>query len=106
MTEVILRKFRFKPATRQEWMDWCQELNRRRDEVTQTLRSEGVLVEHCFLAADEDGIYYFVEAEDLERAQNAANTSRHPLDEEHRRHRRASVEEAEELRCLFYFKNR
>ena len=106
MTEVALRKFRFKRDKRQEWMDWCQELNRRRDEVLATLRNEGVMVEACFLSPDEDCVYYFMQAQSFDKARKASSTSQYPIDEEHRRHRRASVEEAERLRCLFYFENR
>ncbi len=39
MTEVMLRKFRFKRDKKQEWMDWCRELTRRQDEVLETLRN-------------------------------------------------------------------
>lgn len=106
MTEVALGKFRIKPDRKQEWIKWCEELNRRRDEVLETLRNEGVLVEACFLSPDEDCIYYFMEAENFEKARKAYRASPYPIDEEHRRHRRASMEEVEELRCLFYFKNR
>ncbi len=105
MTEVALRKFRFKPDKKQEWMDWCRELNRRREEVLETLRNEGVVVEACFLSPNEDCIYYFMAAESFDKAHTAFATSQYPIDEEHRRHRRASVEEVETLRCLFFFEN-
>lgn len=105
MSEVSLRKFRFKRDKKQEWMDWCQELNARHADVLETLRNEGVSVEACFLSPDEDCIYYFIEAEDFEKAEKAYRGSHYPIDEEHRRHKRASVEELGALRCLFYFKN-
>ena len=105
MTEVMLRKFRFKRDKKQEWMDWCRELTRRQDEVLETLRNEGVLMEACFLAPDEESVYYFLEVEDFEKALKAYDASPYPLDEEHRRHKGASMEEVAKLRCLFYFKN-
>jgi L-rhamnose mutarotase len=105
MTEVALRKFRFKRDKKQEWMDWCRELNRRQDEVLETLRNEGVSVEACFLSPDEDCVYYFLEVENFEQAHKAYSASQYPIDEEHRRHKRASMEEVGMLRCLFYFKN-
>jgi hypothetical protein len=106
MTDVALWKYRFKPDKRQEWMEWCQELNRRREEVLETLRNEGVRVEACFLSADEDCIYYFIEAESFEKAHAAFRASRYPIDGEHRRHKTGSVGEVEALQCLFHFENR
>src|SRR5215467_13530106 len=104
MTEVILRKFRFKRGKKQEWMDWCRELIRRQDEVLETLRNEGISMEACFLAPD-DCLYYFLEVEDFEKALQAYDASQYPIDEEHRRRKAASIEEVGKLRCLFYFKN-
>lgn len=63
-------------------------------------------MEACFLSPDEDCIYYFMEAESLEKARKASSSSQYPIDEEHRLRRRASVEEVEKLEMLFYFENR
>ena len=102
MAEIELRKFRFKPGKKQEWIDWSGELNRRRDEVLETLRNEGVLMEACFLSHDDDCIYYFIVAESFDKARAAFSTSKYPIDKEHGRHKRASVEEVEKLKCLFH----
>ncbi len=105
MAEVVLRKFRFQRDKKHEWLDWCQELTRRRVEVLETLRNEGVLMEACFLSPEEDSVYYFLEVEDFEKALKAYDASPYPLDEEHGRHKAASLEETAKLKCLFYFKN-
>ncbi len=106
MAQIELRKFRFKSGKKQEWIDWSGEMNRRREEVLQTLRNEGVLLEACFLSLEEDCIYYLIAAESFDKARAAFETSRYPIDEEHRRHKGGSVEEVGKLRCLFHFENR
>lgn len=106
MAEIELRKFRFKPGKKQEWTDWSGELNRRRDEVLETLRNEGVLIEACFLSLEDDCIYYFIAAESFDKARAAFDSSQYPIDEEHLRHKTGSVEEVEKLKCLFHFENR
>src|SRR5579859_899582 len=106
MSEARLLKFRFKPDGKEKWLEWSGVLRRRSHEVFETLRNEGVIAEACFLSPAEDAVYYFVAAEDLERAERAAQRSTYVIDLEHMRVKAAALERVERLECLFFFDNR
>jgi len=106
VAQVTLAKFRFKPGGKQRWLDWCDELKRRSGEVVETLRNEGVAVEACFLSVNEDAVYYFVEAEDFDRAQRALQRSPYTIDRQHIDVKVAALEAVEPLTCLFHFEHR
>lgn len=106
MTEVKLVKFRFKSGKKKIWLDWSEELKRRKDEVIATLKNEGVLSESCFISEDGEEVYYFMEAEDFEKAKKAIEKSTRPIDEDHKKAREASLEKIEVLKSLFHFENR
>ena len=106
MAEVRLVKYRIKPDCRKRWLAWSKELKRRSEEVFQTLRDEGVVVEACFLSPEEDALYYFVAAEDLEQAERTAQHSKHIIDQEHTKVKSAALERIARLECLFFFDNR
>lgn len=106
MTHVRLVKLRFKAGQGQTWLDWCEELKRRKNEVVETLKNEGVLSEACFLSEDEQCVYYFMEAEDFEKGRAAFEKSQHPIDAEHKAKRTQSLERVGELKELFHFENR
>ena len=105
MSQVRLVKLRFKPGKKQIWLDWCEQLKKRTAEVMETLRKEGTLSESCFVSQDGESLFYFMEAEDLERAKQAVQNSTLKIDEEHREARLASLEFVEELSPLFHFRN-
>lgn len=106
MAEVRLVKFRFKPDGRKKWLAWSEELKRRAEEVFQTLRDEGVVVEACFLAPEEDAVYYFVAAENLAQAEQTWRRSPHVIDREHMQAKSTALEPGVPLECLFFFDNR
>jgi L-rhamnose mutarotase len=68
MTEVALFSFHIKPGRKVAWLKCCDEVKNRREEVVRTLKNEGVVSESCFLSKDETVIYYYMEAENLEKA--------------------------------------
>lgn len=43
MTQVKLVKMKLKEGNDQIWLDWCEELKQRKNEVIETLKNEGVL---------------------------------------------------------------
>ncbi len=106
MAEVRLVKFRFKPDGQKKWLGWSAELKRRSDEVFQTLRDERVVVEACFLSPEENAVYYFVAAENLEQAEKTWRRSPHVIDREHMQAKSAALEQGVPLECLFFFDNR
>ncbi len=106
MTKAKLAKFRFKSDGKQIWLDWSKELRRRKDEVIATLKNEGVVSESCFISEDGEYVYYFMEAEDFEKAKKAVIENPHPIDSDHKRARENSLELVAKLDCLFHFDNR
>lgn len=106
MSEVRLVKFVFKEDGEKTWLDWCQELKRRENEVQETLENEGVYSESCFLSENEKCIYYFMEVENIEKARAANRSSNLKIDTEHREYRLNTLKKSEELKQLFHFSNK
>jgi L-rhamnose mutarotase len=106
MTTVKLVRFKFKPDAKQIWIDWSEELKRRREEVIETLKNEGVVSESCFISRDGEEVFYFMEAEDFEKAKNAVTDNPHPIDKDHKIARESSLEFVERMAPLFHFENR
>jgi L-rhamnose mutarotase len=106
MTEVKLVKLKLKNGNKKIWLDWCEELKQRKNEVIETLRNEGVISESCFLSEDEKYIYYFMEAEDFKKVKEAVNKSNFNIDHDHKIKRKLSLEKVCNLTELFHFENR
>ncbi len=106
MSQVKLIKVKLKENGKQIWLDWSEELMRRKEEVLATLKNEKVLSESCFLSEDEEYVYYFMEAEDLVKAKEAVTSNPHPIDLDHQKAKQASLGEGKRLKCLFHFDNR
>jgi len=105
MSQAILVKLKFKAGRKQIWLDWCEQLKKRTDEVIETLKNEGTLSEACFISRDGEDLYYYAEVEDVERARQAFRSSTYKIDQEHRQAQGASLEKVEELSPVFYFRN-
>jgi hypothetical protein len=84
MPEVQLLRYRLKEGKRDQLYEWMEEVNSRRDEALDTLQAEGVYSEAAFLESRDDGEYltFYLEAEDLEGAAEAFETSTHDLDQQ------------------------
>lgn len=105
MSEARLLKYQFRPDGKEKWLGWSSEMKRRSDEIFETLRNEGVIVEACFVAPKEDAIYYFVAAEDLGRGEAAFARSPFTIDREHAQAKSEALVQVAKLECLFYFDN-
>jgi hypothetical protein len=107
MTEVYLTKLKFKTGTgKTEWLDWCDELKRRKEEVLITLKNEGVYLEACFLSEEEDSVYYFMQVEDLNKAYAMFEKSKIPVDREHEKVKASAFTGEVRLTKLFDFQNK
>ena len=106
MTEVQLVRIKIREGQRQKWLDWCEESKRRGDEVLETLKSEGVISESCFLSEDENAVYYFMEAKDFKKAYEAYGRSTFPIDRENKAIHEAALDHdtAVEFKVLFSFR--
>ena len=103
MTEVILAKYKVKVNKKHIWVNWCNELKKRKDEVLETLRAEKVYSESCFISQDGETVYIFMEASDIKIAQEIGKNSKFSIDESHKQTRLLSLEFVEVLTELFHF---
>lgn len=103
MKNISLVKFTFTPTGKNAWLEWCDELKRRSDEVYETLKNEGVRMEACFLSESENACYYVMQADDVERALKTSEKSQLPIDVEHKNAFKRSLVYAEKYKPLFFF---
>jgi pyridoxine/pyridoxamine 5'-phosphate oxidase len=85
MIQLVVRKV--KPEHVDLFRNWMGELNGpRRDEALATFVDEGCTHERVLLIEGADGpvVVYAMEVESVEQARNAAETSKHSIDAEHR----------------------
>ncbi len=106
MTNASMVHFNFKPDKKQVWLDWSEELKKRREEVIVTLKDEGVLSESCFISEDGESIYYFMEAEDVDKVNKVFASSTHLIDADHKKAMSESLQRVSKLECLFHIENR
>lgn len=102
---VRCRRVRLKAGSLPRVREWAAEVTRRRDEVVETLRDETVRIESAFLDSSEAGdfLVYYLRADDLERCDEAARTSTHPIDKYHQDAMKAVTESGRELELLIDF---
>ena len=64
---------------------WASTINGHKDEALATLRDEGMKVESWFLLTLDDGVYLlsYMRSEDLERAHEVVEQSKHEIDTFH-----------------------
>ncbi len=103
LTEVRLVKLKIKEGKIQKWLEWCEELKRRSNEVLETLKNEGTISEACFLSEDENSIYYFMESNSFEKAYEVYRKSSFPIDKEHKAIQKETLESVANLKVLFNF---
>ena len=100
-------KVRLRRGSIERVREWADELNRRSDEVLETLREEGVAIEAAFLDRTSEGdfLIYFMKAQSLEAAQEVGRRSQHPIDDYHQRFKADVWESAEVLEPQIDFEN-
>ena len=103
MREIGLAKFRFKGDKKDMWLDWTKELVKRKDEVMETLKNEGIIIEACFFSEKEQCIYYLIECGSFAKVEEVAMSSILPIDVKHRKIKLESIELLERMDVLFYF---
>jgi len=86
MTEATLVKQEVDPQKAPKLKRWLEEVSNRTDEAVETLQDEGVATESVFLAESTHGMVLvtYIEAEDLQEAQEAFAESTHEIDVEHK----------------------
>lgn len=108
MTEVNLARAPIENGKQDRLRTWFQELAEREPEVTETLQHEGVYTETAFILANDETAYLYVymEARDIEQADEAGDEEAYEIDEEHHEVlREALCGEWESLETIGHFTN-
>ncbi|MFP9193960.1 DUF6176 family protein [Natrialbaceae archaeon A-CW1-1] len=108
MSEVMLARAQVAPGKAERLRAWFEELHERESEVVETLEHEGVYTETAFLGSFDDVtyLYIYMEARDLEHADEAGDEEAYEIDEEHHDVLRDTlVGEWEELDTIGHFTN-
>lgn len=103
MASISLVKFHFTPTGKTTWLEWCDELKRRSDEVYATLKNEGVYTEACFLSETENACFYLMQAVDIKKVLEVSEKSRLRIDIEHQNALKKSLVYVERYKPLFLF---
>lgn len=79
-------KIKLRAGSLPEVRAWAEELNRRKNEVMDTLHAEGVTLESVFLLTDggEHSLIYVMRADNFEMAAEVAKRSVSDIDEYHK----------------------
>jgi hypothetical protein len=85
MTDVSLARARIEDGKTNRLRAWFEELHERESEIIETLRHEGVYTETAFILSSDDTayLYIYMEAENVEEADEAGNKEEYDIDEEH-----------------------
>lgn len=85
MTETVIARARIKSGKADRLRAWYNELHERESEVIETLQHEGVYTETAFIQSIDgtEYLYVYMEASDLNKAQEAGGEEVYKIDEEH-----------------------
>ena len=105
--ETVCVKVKLRPGSLEQVHGWADELRSRADEVLATLGDEGVAIESVFLDSNEQGdfLVYYMKAQGLSAAREAAERSSHPIDAYHERFMAQTWESRSSLELLVNFEN-
>lgn len=80
--QTICIKTKVKAGYIEEVRRWFKELRNRQDEVLETMRNEGVVVESAFIDKRDEDFYiiYYMKANNVEKAYEVFSKSTSPID--------------------------
>ncbi len=103
--ETICISTKLKKGSLEDVRKWFQTLRERPDEVLQSLKDEGVIIESAFL--DKQGndyfLIYYLKAENLAQAREVAMKSTLSIDKYHKECSKKFCENRKELELLIDF---
>lgn len=108
MPGVKLARAPVEPGKVDRLRAWFEELDDRETEVVETLQHEGVYTEAAFLQSFDQGtyLYLYMEADDLDAADEAGDAEEYRIDVEHHAVLRETLAgEWEELETIGHFTN-
>lgn len=103
--ETICIRTKLKKGSLDDVRKWFQTLRERPDEVLQSLKDEGVIVESAFLDKQDNDYYliYYMKAENLSQARDLAMKSTLAIDKYHKECFKNFCEDRIELEQLIDF---
>lgn len=103
--ETICIRTKVKEGSVEEVREWFQTLRENSDEVLQSLKNEGVLIESAFLDKQGHDYYliYYMKAESLAKAREAVQKSTLAIDKYHKECFKRFCEDRIELEQLIDF---
>lgn len=108
MSEVMIARARIASGKEDQLRAWFKEMHERESEVIETLQHEGVYTETAFIQSLDDTsfLYIYMEAENLETADEAGDKEEYEIDEEHHKVLRETLTgDWEELETIGHFPN-
>jgi len=108
MPEVTLARARIESGKVDRLREWFAELQAREDEVVETLQHESVYTETGFVHEVDDAAYLYVymEADDIEAADEAGDEEAYEIDEQHHEVLRETLDgDWGELETIGHFTN-
>lgn len=100
--EVECHRVKIKDNSLENIHDWAETLNNRMEEVLESIKREGVIVESVFLEEASDGNYliYYMRSKDLKKARKVAQEKPLPIDDYHTKMVKENTSGAVRLKCL------
>jgi hypothetical protein len=92
-----------KPDHLDELRQWFKTVNGpRRDEALATLSDEGCRHEQAIFFSDSEGpvLLHVMEVENIEQSRQVAESSRHPIDADHRRMMASALDDTVEVETI------
>lgn len=108
MPDVHLARARVKEGEVATLRDWFEEREQRESEVIETLQHEDVYTETAFVQSLDDTAYLYVymEAKDIEKAEEAGDKEKYDIDEEHHEvFRKSLADDWESIETIGHFIN-
>ncbi len=103
--QTFIKKYKIKKEFIENIYKWSHILTIRKDEVLETLKHEGVMIETAFLDKQGEDMYlvYFMKCKNIETAFKIFNSSQDPIDLYHKKVLRDSLDQGEVLEVLIDF---
>jgi len=104
-SKVMCTYSKIKDGCLENVKQWLKSLeNERRDEVLESFRNEGVLLESAFIREEKGNFYliYFMRAHDIAKAMNVFRNSTLPGDDYHKKCWKEFTEKHEVLTPIFH----
>ena len=86
MSQSTCMKIRLKPGMTEVYLDFTKQVLNRKDELTASLKEQGIIAQHIFLERSPNGdfIFFYLKSEDLAKTRDTLYSSKRKIDLEMR----------------------